>query len=713
MSIQPLRGGASERLGLLEGQGARRGFVRLIRRAFVSNTPPEHVLLGATPRERPASEVKCLLNPVNLEDPLESDEHIRLLLLQPSRVSHTTTNSKPSLEERKHVRCAVFQAPLHTLADLYKPAYAALSYRWGNTERTKTIQCGSSDVKVHECLYEALLASRYEEEERFIWADALCIHQDDGREKNLQVQRMSQIYRNSHVIIWLGCSMDPTKDERTVLWLTVLSSVYGKQEQTLDLDDPLFARELKKALLRKTKSLGVNSLKAIPWTELHLLLFCNAYFTRLWIIQEVCWASSHEVRLDKWQFPPGFLRDLAMLCYELGHIMQSTLIANTNTGGLKGLMIGRDRTLYILDGTAADSDNHVPFVYGLSYAGIVSGHCDHDCSDPRDYIFGLASFFECSPPQKPYPIDYSLTTTEVFTDFVLNSIETDGNLDVLNQCCRQSFFRDPKSVAEKSDRVWTPGLPSWCPDWAGPYEAARNLFFGTMNDDNRWCASSDKPVTARLMCREVLSLKGITVCTITDCSQTLAFENSIEEDYAAFRSMEQIVLKLHPVVLASTSWKIYLEVLLSPKEADAGDAVRWLRPQPREGRMAYETMLRQEGCFWLERWAPDLYRQAGFHQSKIRRSKKLELAQSVMDVVNERNDNMRMFTTSTSHLGSGPEGLQVGDTVCILFGGRTPYIVRPHEEGEHHLLIGEAYVSGLMDGEAFSMGLPEREFLLR
>jgi Heterokaryon incompatibility protein (HET) len=60
--------------------------------------------------------------------------------------------------------------------------------------------------------------------------------------------------------------------------------------------------------------------------------------------------------------------------------------------------------------------------------------------------------------------------------------------------------------------------------------------------------------------------------------------------------------------------------------------------------------------------------------------------------------NRTVFTTNSGYIGSGHRCLQSGDIVCILYGGAVPFILRP--EDDHYLMIGEAYVHGLMDGEA-------------
>ena len=59
--------------------------------------------------------------------------------------------------------------------------------------------------------------------------------------------------------------------------------------------------------------------------------------------------------------------------------------------------------------------------------------------------------------------------------------------------------------------------------------------------------------------------------------------------------------------------------------------------------------------------------------------------------------NLRsFFTTSTGHIGLGPEGTKVDDHVVLLSGTQVPFILR--QKDEHYQVIGEAYVHGIMDG---------------
>jgi hypothetical protein len=59
------------------------------------------------------------------------------------------------------------------------------------------------------------------------------------------------------------------------------------------------------------------------------------------------------------------------------------------------------------------------------------------------------------------------------------------------------------------------------------------------------------------------------------------------------------------------------------------------------------------------------------------------------------------FTTADGRLGIGDLGLKNGDEICVLFGGRVLYIIRPLDS--HFKLVGECYVHGYMNGEVMDL----------
>ncbi|KAK0726165.1 heterokaryon incompatibility protein-domain-containing protein [Lasiosphaeris hirsuta] len=89
----------------------------------------------------------------------------------------------PGSKANANVQCALFNYNLlnngHHGADLYE----ALSYAWGDTNKRQSIFIDQCEIQVTYNLHAALLRLRHPFFERVIWADALCINQDDADEK--------------------------------------------------------------------------------------------------------------------------------------------------------------------------------------------------------------------------------------------------------------------------------------------------------------------------------------------------------------------------------------------------------------------------------------------------------------------------------------------------------------------------------------------------
>jgi hypothetical protein len=124
--------------------------------------------------------------------------NIRLLRLYPDNALATP------------VRCELFHYSLEHAGDSAHP-YDALSYVWGDPSNPKSIfvenreSTSFEDLSVTRNLYSALLRLRHRFIERIIWIDAVCINQNDDREKEQQIQLMAKIYGHStRVIVWLG-----------------------------------------------------------------------------------------------------------------------------------------------------------------------------------------------------------------------------------------------------------------------------------------------------------------------------------------------------------------------------------------------------------------------------------------------------------------------------------------------------------------------------
>jgi Heterokaryon incompatibility protein (HET) len=125
---------------------------------------------------------------------LPSSKSIRLLRLHPDSDEAT-------------ISCSL------VLVDDYASTseFDALSYCWGDTKDTTIITCNKEPVLITKSLDAALRCLRRRGQGPYLWADALCINQDDNLERNQQVSIMAQIYRQaSRISVWLGEADDET-----------------------------------------------------------------------------------------------------------------------------------------------------------------------------------------------------------------------------------------------------------------------------------------------------------------------------------------------------------------------------------------------------------------------------------------------------------------------------------------------------------------------
>lgn len=148
------------------------------------------------------------------------------------------------------------------------PTYRALSYCWTDHLPTCRITLDEHGFYVRPNLHDYLKQVRAECDSSLIFIDALCINQDDEREKSSQLRLMGDIYRDaSEVVAWLGVEgPDRMNMDRAMPRLQEL--IGESEEENVDL---LISDQSK----RKEAYLLVYA------------MFNLRYWSRLWIFQEV------------------------------------------------------------------------------------------------------------------------------------------------------------------------------------------------------------------------------------------------------------------------------------------------------------------------------------------------------------------------------------------------------------------------------------------
>ena len=221
---------------------------------------------------------------------LESSSHIRLLRLHPDQ---------DLLSPR--VRCDIVSIDL-SAAPL--PSYEALSYVWGSDEKPFRVACNeSSGVPVTASLYHALRDLRLENEIRMIWADAICINQDDVPERNHQVLLMDHVYSSAQkVVTYIG--------EGTDEWyLGILLAQQLCDHVAKSYPNPPDPRMQDPD---RYTELGLPHREDPRWEYLQAV-FSLPWSSRMWIVQESTLNENMVMMCGRLVFPWSMLGDLEIL----------------------------------------------------------------------------------------------------------------------------------------------------------------------------------------------------------------------------------------------------------------------------------------------------------------------------------------------------------------------------------------------------------------
>jgi hypothetical protein len=685
--------------------------------------PPYSIYQCERPHDQAEGLTQCILR-----EPLKTPDHIRLLKLYPPGWPNRLAD-KLTRDEDGEIRCDVFQVALASVITPKRPYFATLSYVWGDSNDTRMIKCGRNLVPVTRNLHEALVHIRNLTTPRLLWVDSLCINQADKREKGQQVQRMHFVYGQSHCISWMGVESKDHDDLQSIL--PAMRRLSEAENHLAQRRIPLGWNAVSDYLHHKSIC-GLSDLRLFPWaTILHCLN--RDIFARLWCVQEIILARSNDIRTSRAHIDVGVLASCAHLILRVLNDLFSTGDTSEVLDCIRIPWRDMDQLHLVSDRIdvmlMAGPIPCIKFkregrpITHVTALSIIDHHSEKECSDPRDHVYGLAAL--CSLGTS-YRIDYSalsLATQEVFANFTLHCIRTTKSLQAFELGYRRTTHRENSNLIPHPSwrhRLWTPGLPSWCPDFAGPKPSIRII---SATDDKRNIplrASNGRPAQLTRLSRRRLGVIGIEIGTIQVCTTT--WKRYDEHDPAStscstiwqyLASLQTCMNSIESSISAQLRCRLLLDVLSMGqdwKHCPAGKTLAEALPAQTKDRMIYSSL----GAAWLIQHVPTIASKAKLTLHRWLDPKDwTDIANQVQDWLYLVNQGTRLFTTDNfgGLIGTGPEGLQTGDVVCVLYGGDLPFILRPDNQGQY-LLIGGCYVSGTMHGEALDMGLKEREFLI-
>ena len=590
--------------------------------------------------------------------------------------------------------------------------YAALSYTWGNRRKRRRIVINDQDIYVTLNLEAALcgFASQGNFSNHFkLWVDALCINQLDYIERNKQVSRMSSIYGNSWTVIaWLG----PWKDNSDkAINLIEDMAAFNKDGQ---------GQLLEKALENNPDFLGSGS-----WTALQKLMN-REYFYRVWIIQEIVLGATSTVICcgDSTIGWPTFCSGIGVLQNHLWLIKDDLARREAIVQG-RGLDDWRWSTgsLHLVHQDLWPMSQYEEQGEGrLEFGRLLDLTNTAGCHDLRDKCYGLVGMMSPSIAQQLVP-DYRFPPHEVFSRAAAAFIRANNNLEPLREGNPWSSTETPSWAADWAwkgrIRYSRPDTPTWGQFWNRSSSDNHLGYYKTYHSSGKSNAEFSFSADG-----QQLTAKGFILDHIVGLGASAKGYFDWRKDSVVSPPKKwKCIYDGREDGVAKALYTTLTQDRINGKNATPRHEAMLSLPStfrvagPRFKQLGWKFLAAQGGYYF--RW--ELWRRANhdfllggrklndyFSDSIPYNAKEADYMESYC-AFDRTGKRRRLMATKRGYIGWAPDNMygeskdqtRVTDLVVILFGCTTPLIIRPY--GKQFLVVGEAYVQGVMDGEAMSL----------
>ncbi|KAI1425907.1 HET-domain-containing protein [Xylaria sp. FL1777] len=630
------------------------------------------------------------------------------------------------------------------------PRYDALSYAWGDANPNRVIIIDDIPILIPQNLFNALITLRPQQAPILIWADYLCINQQNVTEKTWQVAMMRDIYvQANEVLVWLGPG--DSESQRAIEYLEELGeeayscgfyhnehigelswrrlatlysthrgdppdSIATRMKAILEAEfrqhifasTPMIVYQLGN-LFHKINGWSRNS-KCFPIQEMKNILK-RQWFERVWVLQEIAvskkakficgtksidrvkFTAAMNVYRCFWTVVAGTFQvdgGMSLTPYH-AHIFRETFFRATMMANAHRIERSNFPLIALLRLTCVGSSN-------------LQKHGPHhlDSSNPCDKIFallGLASDRKDLSKRGVDP-DYTKSALEVYT-LTTSALLQQGHLALL------SLIQPHKKSIDEN-------LPSWVPDWCQPFTAPLQIVL----DDHmtlypEFGASGTKnSATSIKVNRNASGICGISlegyVCDKVHSvglfpRRKSSWDVPLEETYSW--PQEWLVEILRLSYQTKDNFPSFQERLHAVARASVGgvthsvegDVIRTGGDILVKAIRLLRKSIRRINVKRIKLEAQKFLAHTGDEMASD--SEIVSLMGTISGDINGRSLKRLPFVTTTGRLGLGYDCIQAGDVVAIIRGAQVPFILRRQQTGAYNL-ISEAYVDGIMDGEA-------------
>lgn len=565
-----------------------------------------------------------------------------------------------------------FQADLVCVSLDDDPSYLAISYVWGDPKIVGHFESHHKGqerrIPYNNGVFDIIDTILERGTTLYLWIDALCINQEDLRERASQVAMMGVIFsRARQVVAFIGQADDISITAMEFILLTA-NCIWARG--SLSYSATGLAGLLSEIAPVDRDWESIKGLTSRTW------------FHRLWIVQEIALGNDPAVVCGKHTFPWCALTlfiDFAYMFQQFPAVQRA--LSFTRRAFVTTLNSLNNARAISFARKGQNDWPEQPFLYSLwSLNGGLNS------TDPRDRIYALLGLATAKKYRDALRPDYGIKVEDLFVEVARQLLMNKGSIQFLHMA----------GIGHRHSL----SLPSWVPDWTSlPSNMIHQLNLAgnpaqeghTKVYQRRFSFGPTSPV--------VLTLQGEIVDSISLI---------IRDPYPDFLpSPKQSYYEAVPAYVDAVMGLVYdtypESVGKPPHEGP------WTKP-------LMET-LTASGSPLAEIWAcknrivddqgttirTPTVTEAGFAEHLERWSRSRCDQYLMPEESDEESDfrgffftavtGRRFYVSSAGHFGLATEGARAGDRVCMFEGHRMPFVVRPVDEadmskGAH--LVGEA-----------------------
>ncbi|KAF1947354.1 HET-domain-containing protein [Clathrospora elynae] len=566
--------------------------------------------------------------------------------------------------------------------------YSALSYVWGLPYFDHTISFEQGSINITSSLASALHHLRSTDQNIYLWIDQICINQPDLAEKGQQIPLMDMIYTHAtNTIIWLGS--DDGSDP--ILAFDTLETVFARLQGTDAQVTPADFERLNFPPVMDRSWWAIRQLLRRPWVG------------RLWTIQEAVLSRNLFLKCGQAE---ACWDDFAAWCYCL---QESGLLRwlTANAGLERQYSSGGSVTALPPQGAVVVNSIQADRIQGLIFAQkadlleILVTTRYAQATEPKDKIYGVLGITK--------------------SDIVPNYSPDVSVREVYHEACLTQLPLQIYELLSCVDHEAPPPL-SWIPDWSVPRMTAV-LGYST-KAWTLYCTggrriASHNPKFLLSDDNKHITLSGKIFDSITNlgCVSHDPFLDIVTPQ-TGNRALASYVDIIHEVmqndrypVPKTTIYDAFLQTLLAGRDGSA------TAPPSQEHSDVFSLILDATtgNMPSLPGQTYTLRRQKGFFTlNSLTMRTPAKTLKDLQTALSAALTMRRFAITHNRYFALVPRGTRIGDEIVILDKACVPFVVRrlcKEEEGQgaRFEVLGEAYVHGVMKGEAMNMRHGEME----